>query len=316
MKKKLLSAGLFGLLATGVFAQQDIQFTQFMNNRLFYNPGVAGSNGSICLNGGYRTQWVGFENAPTTSFVNAEVPVALLKGGFQLNISNDQIGYFQDITMGLGYAYQTSLFEGSLGIGFRVDFRNMSLNQGSWLPPESLNDPSLGKFGSSDMSPDLNLGVYYQRSDFWAGISSNRLIQAKTELENNANPPGVTSVTGKRHYFVMGGYNWEIPNTAFLLTPGVMIKTDLAGPIQADINISGWYNNKIWGGVSYRLQDAVSMMVGYQVLPEMRVSYSYDVTTSALRTASDGSHEIMLSYCFKIEIPPREKGYYRNPRFL
>jgi len=64
------------------------------------------------------------------------------------------------------------------------------------------------------------------------------------------------------------------------------------------------------------LQDAVSIMAGYYIFPELRLTYAYDLTTSALRNASSGSHEIMLNYCFTIEIPPREKGYYRNPLFL
>ncbi|MGZ4042172.1 MAG: type IX secretion system membrane protein PorP/SprF, partial [Bacteroidia bacterium] len=34
---------------TGVaVAQQDPQFTQWMNNRLIYNPGYAGTSGAIC----------------------------------------------------------------------------------------------------------------------------------------------------------------------------------------------------------------------------------------------------------------------------
>jgi hypothetical protein len=35
-----------------------------------------------------------------------------------------------------------------------------------------------------------------------------------------------------------------------------------------------------------------------------------------LRNSSSGSHEIMMTYCFTIEIPPKEKGSYRNPIFL
>jgi hypothetical protein len=78
----------------------------------------------------------------------------------------------------------------------------------------------------------------------------------------------------------------------------------------------GVYNNKFWGGVTYRLQDAVSAMIGWQATPDLRLGYSYDVGTSAVSTQGGGSHEIMANYCFKIEIPPRPKGSYKNPRFL
>lgn len=315
MKKKLLSVVALGFISILAVAQQDIQFTQFMNNKLFYNPGMAGNSGSICINGAHRSQWVGFDGAPTTQNINAEIPMNILHGGLLLNISNDAIGYYSFITAGIGYALQLDVAGGKLGIGFEVDFRNTNLNQGEWIAPQNQVD-IFGKFGTSDMSPDVNFGVYYSKSNFWAGVSSSRLLAAKADLDNVNNPAGVTEFASKRHYFIMGGYDFEVPNTAFTVSPAVLLKTDMAGPLQADINISGWYNKKIMAGVGYRLQDAFSIMAGYQILPQLRASYSYDLTTSTLKTASSGSHEIMINYCFKIEIPPREKDYHRNPRFL
>jgi len=312
--KKLIGTGIAALLVLTAFSQQEIQFTQFMNNKLFYNPGVAGSSGSICLNGVYRTQWVGFSNAPVTQNINAEIPIEFIRGALIVNITNDKIGYFQDITAGIGYSYTLDLGIGTLGLGFEVDFRNKSITNGAWLPPDNLNDPALGAFNQSALNPDLNFGAYFQSTNWYAGISSTRLLATQTDINNLDN--GVTSVKGVRHYVLMGGYDWEIPNTSIMLKPAAMVKTDFLASPQVDVNVSALYNNKIWAGVSYRLQDAVAIMAGYYILPDLRLSYSYDLTTSSLRNASSGSHEIMLNYCFKIEIPPREKGYYRNVRFL
>ena len=314
--KKILSVIVIAFFSLNVYAQQDIQFTQFMNNKLYYNAGVAGSSGSICINGVHRTQWAGFSNAPTTQNLNAEIPIGAIKGAAIINITNDQIGFFQDIKFGIGYAYQMELAGGSLGLGIEVDFINKGLTTGTWIPPDNLNDGALGKLGdNTTMTPELNFGAYYQNSSFYAGISSTQLLAAKSDL-TSINDGLVTEIKGERHYFIMGGYNWDIPNTAITLTPAALIKTDLKSPFQADINVSALYNSKIWGGLSYRLQDAISLMAGYYILPSLRLSYSYDLTTSALRTASSGSHEVMLNYCFKIVIPEKEPGYYRNPRFL
>jgi hypothetical protein len=57
-------------------------------------------------------------------------------------------------------------------------------------------------------------------------------------------------------------------------------------------------------------------MAGYQVMPSLRVSYSYDINTSPLRAYTGVSHEIFVNYQFTIEIPPRIKGSYRTPIFL
>ena len=210
--KRLLSATVAGLIATFAFAQQEIQLTQFMNNKLYYNPGVAGSSGSICINAAHRTQWQGFENAPSTQNINAEIPIAAILGAISVNITNDKIGYFQDIKFGLGYAYQMNLANGTLGLGLSVDFINKGLSGGEWIPPDQgASDPSLGKFGSSSITPELNFGAYYQSSTFYAGVSSREMLSAKAEIDNNFG--SVTGVKLERTYFIMGGYNWNIPNT-------------------------------------------------------------------------------------------------------
>lgn len=318
--KKIRLLFVAGLFTVTAFAQQDIQFTQFMNNKLYYNPGVAGTSGSICFNGVYRSQWVGFDNAPTTQNINAEIPIKFLRGAAMLSITNDQIGFFQTIKFGLGYAYNMSLAGGTLGLGLQVDFLQRGMTSGTWIPPDDINDGSLAVTGedNSAIVPELNFGAFFTRPDFYIGISSSQLLAAKTELNGmlTGQTGQVAQIKGERHYFLMGGYNWDIPNTAIQLQPATMIKSDFKGPIQADINVSALYNNKVWGGLGYRLQDAFSLMLGYYILPSLRLSYSYDLTTSALKTASSGSHEVMINYCFKITIPEKEPGYYRNPRFL
>jgi hypothetical protein len=76
------------------------------------------------------------------------------------------------------------------------------------------------------------------------------------------------------------------------------------------------YNNKLWGGVSYRLTDAVAVNIGYQFTQALRAGYSYDIGINEISQQGGGSHEIFLSYCFKIVIPPKEPAQYKNVRFL
>ncbi|NDH90423.1 MAG: type IX secretion system membrane protein PorP/SprF [Flavobacteriia bacterium] len=240
LRKHILAAVFVGLSSVA-FAQQDVQFTQYYHNLAGFNPGVAGSNDAICLNVGHRSQWVGFDNAPTTQAINADIPLSVLHGGLLVSILNDQIGFFQDISAALGYAYQMDLGPGTLGIGFAVDFRNKNVKQAQWIYPDGTagsNDPSILRPNTSAMTPELNFGIHYNAPTF------------------------------------------------------------------------------IYGGLGYRNQDAISLMAGYEILPSLRLAYSYDITTSALSGYSGGSHEIFLNYCFNIEIPEPIPGSYRNVRFL
>ena len=312
MRKTRLA--LFAMLCTSaIWAQQDVQFTQFANNKIFYNPGVIGSGDAICLSAAHRSQWVGFENAPTTQNFSANVPLDRIGGGLSVNFTNDMIGFFQDITAGVGYGYQASLAGGTLGLGVRVDFRNKNVTSGVWAPPQTMNDPSLVQLGATSMATDLSFGTYYQRDNWYAGLSSTRLLETKDILTANGGT-GNAQIRGQRHYYLMGGYDIDLQN-GFVLQPAMMVKTDLV-TTQFDLNAAATYNNQIWGGVTYRVYDALSVMAGYQITKDLRATYSYDLTTSSLRNSSSGSHEIMMSYCFTIEIPPKEKGSYRNPIFL
>ena len=312
MKKTRIA--LFAILcSSALWAQQDVQFTQFANNKIFYNPGVTGAGDAICLSAAHRSQWVGFDNAPTTQNFSANIPLNFLHGGLALNFTNDMIGYFQDITVGVGYGYQMNLAGGTLGLGLRADFRNKNVTSGVWAPPQTMNDPSLVALGSTSMATDLSFGAYYQQETWYAGLSSTRLLETK-DILNATGGSANAQIRGQRHYYLMGGYNLDLEN-GIVLQPAVMVKTDLV-TTQLDINAAATYNNQIWGGVTYRVYDALAIMAGYQITKDLRATYSYDLTTSSLAKSSSGSHEIMMSYCFTIEIPPKEKGSYRNPIFL
>ena len=312
MKKTRIA--LFAILcSSALWAQQDVQFTQFANNKIFYNPGVTGAGDAICLSAAHRSQWVGFDNAPTTQNFSANIPLNFLHGGLALNFTNDMIGYFQDITVGVGYGYQMDLLGGTLGLGLRADFRNKNVTSGVWAPPQTMNDPSLVALGSTSMATDLSFGAYYQQETWYAGLSSTRLLETK-DILNATGGSANAQIRGQRHYYFMGGYNLDLGN-GIVLQPAAMVKTDLV-TTQLDINAAATYNNQIWGGVTYRVYDALAIMAGYQITKDLRATYSYDLTTSSLANSSSGSHEIMMSYCFTIEIPPKEKGSYRNPIFL
>jgi type IX secretion system PorP/SprF family membrane protein len=313
---KKLSTLVLIICATHLYAQQDVQYTQFWNNRLYYNPAVAGSENAICLNAGGRTQWVGFDNAPRSQNFTASIPVSLLRGGVGIRVENDQVGFFQDVALAVSYAYQHRFADGSsLGIGVSADFRDKGVNTGNWIPPEmGQPDPALLSFNNSNLTTDVNFGIYYNSDRFYVGLSSSRLLRATTELTSFEQ--GVTGLRSERHFFLMGGYNIFLENSPFVITPQLMVKSDLLSPFAIDVNTLVTYNNKIWGGVTYRHEDALAISAGVNVTPDFRLGYSYDITLSSIAAYSGGSHEVFARYCFTIEIPPREKGYYRNVRFL
>ena len=64
--RKLITAICALFFTLSLFAQQDVQYSQFIFNKMAYNPAYAGSKEAMTLGALYRHQWQGVEGAPRT----------------------------------------------------------------------------------------------------------------------------------------------------------------------------------------------------------------------------------------------------------
>lgn len=315
---------------TTTYGQQEPQFTQNMFNKLGVNPGFAGIKKAICADMIFRQQWMGFTEtvnghkndvAPQTMLFSLHSDLRAIHGGLGLVIYKDKLGYEDNIGVKFGYSFHQPIQGGYLGVGLMAGFLNKKIDFSHFNPIDD-QDPFLQSVAvESDMIFDLSFGAYYYNPGlFYAGLSSSQLMESQSSIGVDLASPQL-----KRHYYIMGGYQWNIPNNSDLeLRPNLFIKTDFASWIY-DINALMYYRSQFWGGLSYRLQDAVAILIGAQPflnsgnkgLETLKIGYSYDITTSALGSngKSSGSHEAFLGYCFKIVIPDIPSSY-RNVRFL
>lgn len=332
MRSKIFTLLLLLLGAnTFIFAQQEAQFSQFMFNTMAINPGYAGSNGAICLNTFARQQWMGFKDpdgsstAPQTFLFSIDAPIKFLHGGLGAMISKDKIGFENNVNVRLAYAYRVNLGNGFLGIGAeaafldkKIDFNKFKTADGN---PDA--DPVIraGKANGSEFFTDFAFGIYYNvPGKFYVGLSALNLSEPKGFAWKSSDPNALVksgdAVSLKRTYFITGGYEYVFPsNPSFELDPHVLIKTDFVSA-QYDIAAILKYENRFWGGLSYRVQDAATILIGVN-WKDFKFGYSYDLTTSSMGGSgkSSGSHELFLRYCFKIEIPHPVKSY-KNTRYL
>lgn len=310
MRGKLTAALCAGLMGV-VHAQQEPQYTQYMFDRLSVNPAVAGTSGNMCVTALLRQQWSGFEGAPKTGLFNFQMPISKISSGVGLSVYMDQLGQQKGTIARLSYSFHRKFGPGTFGVGLYAGMTSRSLGS-DWVSVDPVaNDDAIPDAGVSDAGFDLGAGLYYVAPTFWVGISSTQLPEAALEE---------VSIKNARHYFLQGGYDWAIGgNKKYVLQPSVLVKSDGA-TTQLDVNATFLYNDMVWLGVTYRTEDAIAPMIGYQYKfpsgnSSIRLGYSYDVTTSQLSNYSSGSHEVMLNYCFKI-IKPEKLEIYRNIRFL
>jgi type IX secretion system PorP/SprF family membrane protein len=324
MKKTLttIALSITGLVA---FAQQDAQFSMNMFNKLSVNPGYAGTSQALCGTLLYRDQWDKFPGAPKTGLFSLDYG-RILGGGIGITIDQDQLGFDKTLKAKLAYSYHLPLGGlGTLGIGLDAGMIQKSIT-GNFIAPDGTTtaggggtDQSIPWGGTSAVTYDVGLGLYFTNDRLYVGISSLHL-PAQT-LSNSGGSAGTTytfEYQMARHYFVMAGYKFNLGKD-FTLTPGILAKSD-ASSTQVDINLFAKYRNMIFIGASYRLTDAIPVMAGLEWplksgRSTVKLGYSYDVTLSAIKKYNSGTHEVMLGFCQKfVKVPKKES--HQNVRFL
>ncbi len=311
-----LLLALMGLwMGISTQAQQDPQFSMNMYNHMAVNPGYAGSQGMMSAAVLNRQQWMGFEGNPKTTFFSAHMPVKPfgISSGIGLTFMDDKLGFEENLGINLSYAFRMDVGNGNLGIGLSVGLLSKSL-KGDWKIPDSDfhssagQDPFIPSSEESGMAFDMGLGAYYTNENFYAGLASTHILEPIVDYGLSARTDIV------RHYYLTSGYNIQLPNPSFELQPSIFAKSDGAS-FQLDVNASLIYNKKFWGGVSYRLGDAVVFMFGLEMNNGMRAAIAYDFTTSAIGAYGNGTIEFMLNYNLEIG-GDKSSQKYRSVRFL
>jgi type IX secretion system PorP/SprF family membrane protein len=316
MKKIISFLYLVIIVKLAAFSQQDPQFTNNMFYKLGVNPGFAGSEGTISgiiLN---RYQWSGGEGAPKTLVFSAEAAVNAFgaPGGIGLNVVSDELGFEKNTQINANYAYSKTVGLGKVGIGLSLGLVNRSIN-GEWEIPEDDNgiytqpssDPLIPQGEVSQMALDAGFGLYLSSNQYFLGASVSHINQASIKFSDLA------SYYMVRNYYFMGGYNIKLSDPLFELQPSFLFKSDLAS-WQLDLNANIVYNKRFWGGISYRVQDAIALLMGMEMENGLRFGYSFDLTTSSLSGYGYGSHEIFVSYSLDLERNRNQK--YKSIRFL
>ncbi|HTL81474.1 MAG TPA: type IX secretion system membrane protein PorP/SprF [Bacteroidia bacterium] len=327
--KKTLTIIAFALGSFAVHAQQDPQFSQFMFNKLFMNPGYAGMRQALCATAIYRNQWSGFDGAPKTGVFSADMFVQPLRGGLGINIMTDKLGFENNMGYRLDYSFHLNMGNaGVLGIGVELGAFSKRLGptgSDQWIATTNWTaDASIPPQMKKTVF-DMGFGLWYARQNIWFGISSTHLPagaidDGTTQITNTSNnSPLVHNLVYQmaRHYFITGGYNWELGDWS--VRPSFLVKSD-ATITSFDLNVIAMYNQRFWAGASYRFEDAICPMIGFAIpnakatpngMPDggLKVGFAYDYTTSNLKNYNNGTFELFLNYCVPIIITPKRQGH-------
>lgn len=322
MKTKLSHIALLFIMVLATLpeakAQQAPIFTNYSNSYAYVNAGYAGMSQGINVLGLYRQQWAGFVDAdnnkvaPQTFLLTGDVPIKALHGGLALSVMNDKIGFENDINVGLGYSFHLDLGGSSLGIGVAGTLLNRSVDFSS-LHPNNESDPLLQGLGDeSDMLFDFNLGLFWQMPEsFYIGVSCVNVLETMGKALGE-NETSSASFTTDRTFYLVTGFPFsfeELPYLTFIPSLGLM--SDIAST-QLNVGAKVNFKDVFTLGVNYRPQESVGLIVGITI-KDLTIGYSYDVNT--MKLGLPGSHEVALSYCFKLDLDKTPRDY-RSIRYL
>lgn len=310
----VLSCVLFFVSKAGLYAQNDVQTSMYWATPTLFNPAAAGADTALHVTAFDRMQWVGVEGAPQTFFVSVDAPFRIKRKrvGVGLSLLNDQAGLFKTTYVNAQLDYSLNLWGGRLAIGVQPGFVNQSFSGGDVFIPSGdawdSSDPSIPHSDVSGKGFDLGLGLYYEWGKWYGGIGLQHLNGAELELADYA-----YSQLEKTLYFHAGG-NIPLKRTLFILQPSVLVKTTFQFT-QYDITLRALWNQKFWGGISFRPSDAVILMVGANI-GAVSLGYAYDIGISRFGMSAGGSHELMAGWTMPLELEKRSKHGHKSIRIL
>ena len=320
-------------------AQFDSQLSNYWAAPGYYNPAAIAQTDSLDIIAINRMQWVGITHAPVTTVVLAGMPYQLFgrRHGFGITMYNDKQGLFSSNVISGQYSYKLKVLKGELGIGIQGGYITEKFDGSGIKIPKNdddfdPNDEAIPGSEVNGNSIDASLGVFYSNKKFYAGLSATHLLSPKLELNENS----VLEIP--RTYYFTAGYNIQLNNPLLELRPSILVKTmelssfyveaDTLVPVtkgntfkgmlsqtQLDISMRMIYNNTFWGGISWRKQDAVVVMLGGK-FKMIELGYSYDYPISAIRKESWGSHELFLRYTVDVSKKKSTKNKHKSIRIL
>lgn len=309
MKKTILTLVL-AISSLAIFAQQDAMFTHYMFNTLSVNSGYAGSRDALTITGLHRSQWVGFDGAPTTQTLTLHSPIYNENLGVGLSLVNDKIGPTNNTSIYGDFAYKVKLNEkGKLAFGLKagLSIRKTRLSD---LSLNTQNDQAFISDQKSLLLPNFGFGMYYSEERYYVGLSIPKLL--KNDFSTNESFGGINLASEERHYFLIAGAVFDI-NKDFKIKPTTLIKLTMGAPIEVDLTALLLYKEKVWAGAMYRSDDAIGLLIGMHINDQLAIGYSYDWSYGN-RTFhyNGGSHELMLMY----DLIYKDKSKIRSPRYF
>lgn len=285
--------------------QFDLSMSQYMHNRFAINKAFSGSREVLTLFGSYRNKWAGMSGSPSSQYLSAHTLLKNQKMAPGLELFNQQYGVSRHTGFNLSYTYRVQVREKtqlSFALNGGADFM-----AAEWAKVITVDPSPDDAFSSNEnvFRPIIGFGVAMYSDQFFAGLAIPSLI-----VQNEYNMQEIEFDLAKTSFNATAGYAFKIRDQ-WLLQPSFMaVYNGIYNTAKLDLNATVVYKQLAWVGMSYRTTKEMVALVGFQLSPQLRLSYSLDYSTGLVQLYNNGTHEISLQYDFRYKINTP------NPRFF
>lgn len=309
-----------------LYAQQRMQYSQFMQNGFLLNPAIAGMEKYSDLKGGYTKQWAGFEGSPQGQFVTFSAPIGSdstqanstptsipLRGRKNSVIQSSEEKENKDSTQNFHQGIGLTIFsegddvimQNELSFSYAMHFplkNKQFISAGvsggirqNRFDPTSIklinqNDLIFGNQIRNIIHPNVNLGILWYSTTFFVGLSANQALNNSYSYDR-LEPNPASSL--KPHFYFNAGYKFKATEL-ISVTPSIIVRKVFPSPISIDINAMADYKDLIRVGFSYRNKESIVAIVGFCLSHRISINYSFDFVTSDIKAYGTGTHGIIL----------------------
>ena len=325
---KYLIIILLCILPLCASAQTEANISQYYAAPTLINPAATGQTDFVRIRGGARLQWLGIENAPKTFMGAADMPfkVGNSRVGVGAVVAHESIGLYSSMDLGVQASYKLKKWGGVWSIGLQIGFRDQSFKGSEVYLPDGDDyhqgtDDAIPTSDIHGTAFDGALGLWYEHPKFYAGLSCTHLMSPTITMNAESSSGGSETSSDRKYVFqarrtlyFTSGCNIPIKNTLFEIMPSILVKSDFTFT-SGEIMARARYRKFLSFGIGYRWDDAVIATIAAEV-KNFYIGYSYDYATSAIRSASSGSHELFVGYSLKLDMSDKNRNRHKSVRIM
>lgn len=296
MNRYLCIIAFFGM-SSMLFSQQVPFYNHVVQNPFVFNPAMAGYSGDVNAFLVRNQRYMSYNGASVNNYLTVDGSFMNDKAGFGLQVSHQSHGIQQQLSSSLTYAYRIRLAESHdlrFGVTAGVLDNRMDL---SAIDVSQIDDPYLVGLRPNVTSFDMSAGLAYSWKSLRIGFAVPQIIGNKVTYDEQ-NARGYYRLA--RHYMLSAEYGFSLSKSnSLILKPIVFVRYVPGAPVQYDVAAQLDYTKIGWVSVGYKSNYSVQMNVGFNILKQFKVGYSYEYLVGTIKNYSSGAHhEVMLGFTF------------------